>query len=126
MLMKHSFRWKTLIIASSLVLPVILVMDLNRRLDTMNQLSVQVATVRVEGTRVVETQVGLETQLAYVGSDDAVGKWALEQGQPKPDETLIRILPGENLTPTVTPTPEADSTPEVKNWQVWWELFFGN
>jgi hypothetical protein len=124
--MKRPFQWKYLIAAVGLVLLVILVMDFNQRLDTMNHLDTQLATVRIEGTRVMQTQVALLTQVAYAGSDAAAEKWAYENGHwVKPGETLIQIIPGGGATPTVAP-PVVVTPPEPKNWQVWWALFFGN
>ena len=125
--MKRSIKWQYLVVASGLILLVILVMDLNQRLDTMNRLNTQVATVRVEGTRVVQTQVALMTQVAYAGSDAAAEEWAYEDGHwVKPGETLIQILPGDGVAPTDSLQPAAEAAPELQNWQVWWELFFGN
>ena len=125
--MKRYIKWKYLVIAACLILLVILVMDLNQRLDTMNRLNTQVATVRAEGTRVIQTQVALMTQVAYAGSDAAAEEWAYEDGRwVKPDETLIQIIPGTCVAPTDSLPGSAEATPELQNWQVWWELFFGN
>ena len=123
--MKRPFRWKYLFAAVGLVLLVILVMDFNQRLDTMNHLDTQLATVRVEGTRVMQTQVALTMQVAYAGSDAAAKEWAYKNGWKEPGGTLIQIIPGGSAIPTATPPPVV-TTPELQNWQVWWELFFGN
>jgi hypothetical protein len=123
--MKHPFQWKYLIAAVGLVLLVILVMDFNQRLDSMNRLDTQLATVRVEGTRVMQTQVALMTEVAYAGSDAAAKEWAYQNGLRGPGETLIQIIPGGTAMPTAAP-PAVVTTPELQNWQVWWELFFGN
>lgn len=125
LIMKRSPPWKQLAAAAGLILLVILVMDFNRRLDTLDRRAEQLATVRAEGTRVMQTQAALMTQLAYAGSDAAVEEWAYKEGRwVKPGETLIQILPGGAAAPTATPLPveAADGPP---NWQVWWELFFG-
>ena len=123
--MKRRIPWKIILAAAGLVLLVFLIMDLNQRLDMKNGLAEQVATVRIEATHVMETQVALVTQVAYAGSDDAVAQWALENGQVKEGETLIRLIPGEGSVPSQPPVVR-ESPIVVKNWQVWWELFFGN
>ena len=125
--MKRPSKWKYLVIAAGLILLVILVMDLNQRLDTMNRLNTQVATVRDEGTRVMQTQVALMTQVAYAGSDAAAEQWAYEDGRwVKPGETLIQMIPGGSVPPTDSLPSPAETKLEPQNWQVWWELFFGN
>lgn len=125
--MKRFINWKYLVIAAGLILLVILVMDLNQRLDTMNRLNTQVATVRAEGTLVMQTQVALMTQVAYAGSDAAAEEWAYEEGHwVKPNETLIQIIPGTSIAPVDSQPTAAETMPELQNWQIWWELFFGD
>jgi hypothetical protein len=122
--MKLPVQWKYAAAAAGLVLLVILVMDFNRRLESMNRRDEQLAAVRAEGTRVMQTQEALMTQVAYAGSDAAAAEWAYDSGQAKSGETLIQIIPGGGATPTVTPPPVEAAT-GLPNWQVWWELFFG-
>lgn len=122
--MKRSIHWKYILGSLGLILLVILVMDFNQRLETMTRLDTQLATVRVEGTKVMQTQVALMTKVAYSGSDAAAEEWAYENGHwVKPGETLIQIVPGGGATPTIAPITTAP-TPKMTNWQIWWMLFF--
>jgi hypothetical protein len=118
-------NWKHVLTGIGLVLVVVLVIDLNQRLDTLNQQSAQLAAVRAEGTQVMKTQVALMTQVAYAGSDAAVEQWAYEDGRwVRQGESLVVPMPGGGVAPTPTPPP-VTATPEPQNWQVWLELFFG-
>jgi hypothetical protein len=117
-------NWKHVLTGIGLVLVVVLVIDFNQRLDTLNRQSAQLAAVRVEGTQVMQTQVALMTQVAYAGSDAAVEQWAYEDGRwVRQGESLVVPMPGGGAAPTPTPPP-VTATPEPQNWQVWLELFF--
>jgi hypothetical protein len=119
-------RWKHVLIVVGLVVLIAMVMDFNQRLDELNRLSGQLATVRAEGTTVMQTQAALVTQVAYAGSTAAVEHWAYVDGHwVRTGEIPIEVLPAGNVTPTPAQPPVAQ-TPEPQNWQVWWELFFGN
>jgi cell division protein FtsB len=125
--MKRPIKWKYLLGAAGLVLLVLMIMDLNQRLETMNSLNAQVRIVRAETTRVVQTHEALLGQVAYADSDAAVEEWAYEDGHwVKSGETLIQIIPGPGATPTVEPEVTKGPVAGIQNWQVWWELFFGN
>ena len=119
-------KWKHVLTVVGLVVLVILVIDFNRRLDDLNRLNAQLATVRVEGTEVMQTQNALVTKVAYAGSTQAVEEWAYVDGRwVRQGENPIRVLPASNATPTPSPQP-ALQTQEFQNWQIWWELFFGD
>ena len=72
------------------------------------------------------TQYALETQIAYADSDKAVEEWARTyQRYIQPgDQMIIPVSPVEatrrKSTTMQTPTPSSED-----NWQIWWELFFG-
>jgi hypothetical protein len=81
--------------------------------------------VRTQATQAIQTQVALETQVAYAGSTQAVEEWARTDGHYIQDGDLPVVpigqpgaAPIEMRTPIPAPTPMA-------NWQVWWDLFFG-
>ncbi len=118
-------NWKHVLTGAGLLLVVILVIDFNQRLDTLNRQSTQLATVQAEGTQVMQTQVALMTQVAYAGSDAAVERWAYVDGRwVRQGEFLVQPIPDGSAAPTPTPPP-IPATPEPQNWQVWLELFFG-
>lgn len=120
-----NFRWKHLGVAAGVVLAVLLLADFNRRLDDLHRLSRQLENVRASGTAVMHTQEALLTHLAYATSEEAVEEWAYQDGRwVRPGEHLVLLLPPAGLTPTpagVSPSP----TPFWPNWQIWWELLFG-
>lgn len=104
---------------------VLMVMDFNSRVEELNRSKKQAGILGTEVTHVAQTQAALQTQVAYAGSDSAVQDWARTEGhyiQPG-DQPVVPIgqpgaTPVQNLDPTPTPTP-------ISNWQIWWNLFFG-
>ena len=120
-----NFNWRRVgVFAGGLVL-IFMVIDFNARLDELNRLNRQKEIVRTLATQAARTQMALQTQVAYAGSDLAVQDWARAEGhyiQPG-DQPLVPVAqPGvpairsEEITPSPEPKP---------NWRVWWELFFG-
>lgn len=117
---------KKIIGVGALVLLVMLMMNINSRLNeyfhlttTRDELSTEVGYLR-------QTKIALETQVAYATSDQAVEDWARRDAHmARPgDQVIIPVTP-VNQTPEpqiqVTPTPQV-----VENWEVWWALFFGS
>jgi len=121
-----NINWRRVgIFAGGLVL-IFMVIDFNARLDELNRLNKQKEIVRALATQAAQTQVALQTQVAYAGSDQAVQDWARAEGHYiKPgDQPLVPVeQPGvppiQSNEPTAVPTP-------MPNWQVWWELFFSD
>jgi hypothetical protein len=104
---------------------VFIILEFNRRLEELNMLNAQSKLVQMQGTQAVQTQLALHTQVAYAGSDAAVEEWARTDGHYIKDGDLPVVplaqpgsAPIEASTPIPTPIP-----PE--NWEVWWDLFFG-
>lgn len=122
-------RWpinprRVLIFAGILVL-VLMVMDFNARLEELNLLKKQAGAVSTQATQAMQTQIALQTQVAYGASDQAVQDWARTEGHyvQSGDQPVVPVgvpggPPSESSNPTPAPTAEA-------NWQVWWNLFFG-
>ena len=122
-------RWpvkpKHIGILIGLFILVVLVMDFNQRLEGLNRLSTQVATVRVKGTAVIQTQQTLHTKIAYATSDKAAEEYARDNGMVRTEEIPVQLVPAGTPTPTPIPFP-TQPPPRLENWQIWWELFFGN
>lgn len=120
------FKWRNIVFILSMILVVILLMDLSQRIDKKERLTAQLETIKVEATSVMETQIGLITQIAYATSDLAVEKWAYEDGKwIKPGEILVELVAAGD---TPTPTTSAATIParEEPRWRLWWNLFFSD
>ncbi len=101
------------------------VLEFNRRLEELNLLNKQNDLVREQATQAVQTQISLQTQVAFAGSTAAVEQWARTEGKYVQDGDLPVVpvaQPGS--APVEMSTPQAQPTPQP-NWQVWWDLFFG-
>ena len=102
-----------------------IVLDFNQRLEELNLLNKQNEFVQAQATQAIQTQSALQTQVAYAGSTNAVEEWARTDGHyiQNGDLPMVPIgQPGSTPIEMNTPTPVA--TP-MANWQVWWDLFFG-
>jgi hypothetical protein len=104
---------------------VFIVLEFNRRLEELNMLNRQNQLVQTQATQAIQTQLALQTQVGYAGSNAAVEEWARTDGHYIKDGDLPVVplaQPGsppiEANTPTAVPTQPA-------KWQVWWDLFFG-
>ena len=84
----RSFTLKQVGIAIALVILVLVVVDFNARLDTLHHREESVQTVRAEATAVMQTQMALQTAVAYATSDDAVRQYGYESDQGEPGDHL--------------------------------------
>jgi hypothetical protein len=104
---------------------VFIVLEFNRRLAELNTLNGQKEVMRAQATQAVQTQIALQTQAAYAGSTNAVEEWARIDGHYIQDGDLPVVPLGQPGAPPIeasTPTP---SPTQMANWEVWWNLFFG-
>jgi hypothetical protein len=102
----------------------LMVIEFNSRLEELNRLSDQRDEMRVMATQSIQTQMALQTQVAFAGSTAAVYQWAYTEGHymQEGDQPVIPVgQPGS--TPVIAPTPLPTPTP-MQNWEVWWKLFF--
>lgn len=119
------FDKKRIFVVAGLVLLFFLMVDLNSRLNDLYRLTRERDSMRTEIANLTMTAVGLETQIAFATSEVAVENWAREEG--------VMVRPGDQLIVPIapagaTPMPVVVQPPEpvkLKNWQVWWALFFG-
>ena len=105
---------------------ILMVMDFNARLETLNLLRREQAVVSGHATEAVQTQGALQTQVAYASSDEVVNEWARTEGHyaQSGDQPVVPVgVPGEAPAALESPTPAPTPIP---NWQVWWDLFFGD
>jgi len=101
------------------------VLEFNRRLEELNTLNRQTEVMHLQVTQAVQTQIALQTQVAYAGSSNAVEEWARIDGHYIQDGDLPVVPIGQPGAPPIeaaTPTPVPTQKP---NWEVWRNLFFG-
>ena len=104
---------------------VFIVLEFNRRLEELNMLNKQHEIVQAQATQAIQTQLALQTKVAYAGSNAAVEEWARTDGHYIQDGDLPVVpigqpgdVPVESSTPAPAPT-------QMAKWEVWWNLFFG-
>ena len=117
--------WKRWIFIVLIVILFFMVMGLNSSLNEYFQLTSQRSEMTERIENLEATQFAYETQIAYADSDKAVEEWARTyQRYIQPGDQVIIPLSPQDVTPEVnylaTPTPRQE-----ENWQIWWELFFG-
>jgi hypothetical protein len=108
----------------SIFILILLVIEFNTRLEELNRLNNQRDEVRAIATQAMQTQIALNTQVAYAGSTAAVNEWARTEGHylREGDQPVIPIgQPGSE--PVIVATQPPMPTP-MQNWEVWWNLFF--
>ena len=104
---------------------VFIVLEFNRRLEELTMLNKQNELVRTQSTQAVQTQYALKTAVAYANSTAAVEEWARTDGHYIQDGDLPIVPVGEpGSQPLTLSTPAPTPTP-MENWEVWWQLFFG-
>lgn len=122
-------RWpinprRVAVFAGILVL-VLMVIDFNARLEELNLLKKQSQSLGAQATQAVQTQAALQTQVAYSASNQAVEDWARSEGHlVQPEDQPVVPVGQPGTAPIVISTPTPAPTP-MPNWQVWWNLFFG-
>jgi hypothetical protein len=108
-----------------IVILAFVVLEFNRRLEELKLLDKQHELVFEQATQSVQTQVALQTQVAYAGSTAAVEEWARTEGKYIQDGDLPMVpiaQPGAAPMEVATLAPQPTPQP---NWKEWWDLFFG-
>jgi hypothetical protein len=119
------FSFRRVAVLIGIVLLVFVVLEFNRRLAELNTLNGQKQEMLVQATQAIQTQAALQTQVAYAGSSNAVEEWARIDGHYIQDGDLPVVplaQPGAPPMEARTPTP---APAQMRNWEVWWDLFFG-
>ena len=103
---------------------VLLIMDFNNRTAELHRLSQQEEVVAVKATAQMQTQVHLETQIAYATSDEAVAEWARVQARMalEGERPVVPLTPTESVV-VATPQP-VEVSGSVSNLDIWLALFF--
>ena len=102
-----------------------MVLGLNSRIAEYLRLTGQREEMMQRIENLEATQATLKTEIAYANSDKAVEEWARTfERMVQPGDQVIIPLPPKDFTPDInylaTPAP-----PVGQNWQIWWELLFG-
>lgn len=108
-----------------IVILAFVILEFNRRLEELKLLNKQNELVHAQATQAIQTQVALQTQVAYAGSTAAVEEWARTEGKYIQDGDLPMVpiaQPGAAPVEVATLVPQPTPQP---NWQEWWDLFFG-
>lgn len=122
---RFPINWRRVGFFVVLALLTLVVIEFNNRLDEFNRLEAEAEILRAEATQAIQTQIALRTKVAYATSDVAVDDYAREDGNLIQEGDTPAVPYGsEEEVVTPTPTPVPTSTP-MPNWQVWWNLFFG-
>ena len=104
---------------------VFIVLEFNRRLEELNMLNRQNQMIQTQATQAVQTQFALQTQVAYAGSTAAVEEWARTDGHYIQDGDLPVVPVEQPGAPPLEASTPAPVPTQVPNWEVWWDLFFG-
>ncbi len=123
-------RWpinpRRIIVFAGILVLMLMVIDFNARLEELNLLKKHEEIVSVQATQSVQTQLALQTEVAYAGSDQAVQDWARGEGHyVQPGDQLVIPVGGPGAAAAAVASPTPIPTP-LPNWQVWWNLFFGD
>ena len=119
------FNLRRVAVIIGIIALVFIVLEFNRRLEELKLLNKQNEFVQTQATQAVQTQTALQTKLAYAGSVNAVEEWARTDGHYIQDGDLPIVPIGQpGAAPVELSTPIPAPTP-MSNWQIWWDLFFG-
>ena len=112
-------------IAAGVLILMFMVMDFNTRLENLNRLNNQREVVREQATQAMQTELAMQTAVAYATSDQAVEDWARSEARyQKPGDQPVVPLGQPGSEPVISSTPTPIPTPKP-NWLIWQELFFG-
>jgi len=124
--MKKILKDKRFIVIVAVIILVLLFLNFNQRMVLLSKLRGQQKELTQEYAQLEATRSALETEIAYAKSDDAVEEWARQEaGMVQEGDVPIVLLPPSDPVPTPTSQLEV-VVDEVKEWEIWWELFFGN
>ncbi len=116
---------RRVVVVIGILILVFIVLEFNRRLEELNMLNAQSALVQAQATHAIQTQLALQTQVAYANSDSAVEEWARTDGHYIQDGDLPIVPLGQPGSPPIEATTPTAIPTQPANWEVWWDLFFG-
>jgi hypothetical protein len=100
--------------------------DFNQRMSLLTRLRSQEKQLTERYAQLESTRMALETELLYIQSDEAIERWAREDAMMIQEGDIpIVLLPPAEPIPTQAPS-QPVIIEEIKKWQIWQELFFGD
>lgn len=124
--MKKILKDKRVIVVALAIVLVFLLVDFNQRMVLLTRLRRQERQLTERYAQLESTRMALETEFIYIQSDDAVERWAREDAMMIQEGDIpIVLLP--HTEPVLTESPSQPLIiEEIRKWEVWQELFFGN
>jgi len=116
---------RRVVVIIGMIMLVFIVLEFNRRLEELTLLNKQNEFVQTQATQSMQTQTALQTQVAYAGSTNAVEEWARTDGHYVQDGDLPMVPIGQPSTAPIEMSAPPPAPTPMANWQVWWDLFFG-
>jgi cell division protein FtsB len=124
-MIKKILKDKRVILVVVAVLLVLLLVAFNQRMTLLTRSRRQEKDLTERYAQLESTRMALETELIYAQSDEAVARWAREDAMMiQPGDIPIILLPPANPVPTQS-TAEPVILEEIKRWEIWQALFFG-
>ena len=117
--------WRRVALIAGVLFLVVLIVDFNARLEELNRLNRQAEITRLEATQAGLTQIAYQTQIANANSGKMIEEEARSNASMIQDgDHPVVVLGDGSETPLEIPEPSPVPTPKP-NWQVWWDLYFG-
>ena len=124
-MIKKILKDKRVLLVVMAVVLVVLLVDFNQRMALTTRLRRQEKELTERYAQLESTRMALETELIYAQSDEAVERWAREDAMMiQPGDVPIILLPPSAPVPTQS-IAEPVIIDEIKKWEIWQALFFG-
>jgi hypothetical protein len=115
---------RRLLVLGILIVLIFLMINFSSKLGDNLRLTAKKEQIQATVTMLASTEQGLQTQVAFATSEEALVEELRERKYIKPgDVPVVPVAPADSTPqPTSLPAP----TPEqIQNWQRWVALFFG-
>jgi cell division protein FtsB len=117
--------WRRVALIAGVLFLVVVIVDFNSRLEELDRLNRQAEITRAEATQAALTRVTYETLVANATSEQVVeGEARSNAGMIQEGDHPVVVIGDEGELPLANPEPTPIPT-EKPNWQLWWDLYFG-
>ena len=117
--------WRRVALIVGVIFLVAVIVDFNTRLVELDRLNRKADITRAEATQAAWTQIVLETRVGHASSDQIVEEQARSEGHMIQEGDIpVSVLGDEGVPLPTNPEPTPIPTPKP-NWQLWWDLYFG-